>query len=49
MTFIALAIIFNPVLPLKFDEEIWVPIDIVTAMIFIVYAIKCTRKNKTDN
>ncbi len=48
MIFIALAIIFNPVLPLKFDEEIWVPIDIVTALIFIAYAIKCTRK-KTDN
>lgn len=44
MTFIALAIIFNPVLPLKFDEDIWIPIDIVTALIFIAYSIKSIQK-----
>ena len=44
MIFIALAIIFNPVLPLKFDEDIWIPIDIVTALIFIAYSIKSIQK-----
>lgn len=44
MAFVALAVVFNPVLPLKFEDEIWVPIDIVTALIFIAYSIRCVQR-----
>lgn len=46
MAFVALAVIFNPVLPLKFEDEVWIPIDIVTALIFIAYSIKCARMTR---
>ena len=46
MAFVALAVIFNPVLPLKFEDEVWIPIDIVTALIFIAYSIKSVQKTR---
>lgn len=41
--FCAVAVIFNPVLPLAFEREIWMLIDVATAL-FIAIAAYAVRK-----
>ncbi|NOX37702.1 MAG: hypothetical protein GXO78_09215 [Calditrichaeota bacterium] len=36
MLFIAIAILFNPIIPVYLDKEIWIVIDLVVALLFIV-------------
>jgi len=35
LAFIALAIIFNPIIPLHLGRTVWLPVDIAAAMIFV--------------
>jgi len=43
--FIPLAILFNPIFPIYLTKEIWQPIDIITATIFIA-SLSLRRKLK---
>lgn len=45
LLFAALTIIFNPVLPLKFEDDTWVIIDIITLAIFFIYCVRNIIKN----
>ncbi len=44
IVFFIIAILFNPVVPIYLDKDVWRIIDIITAIIFFIYAIK--NKNK---
>jgi hypothetical protein len=47
--FILIASIFNPIFPVYFyDRSIWMPIDIISAVVFIV-AIFINPKTKAEN
>ena len=37
---IGVAILFNPFLPIYLDREIWAPIDVITAAIFLIHWLK---------
>lgn len=39
IVFIVIAIIFNPLAPIYLSRSIWIPLDIITAIIFI-YVIR---------
>ena len=39
VVFIVIAILFNPLVPIYLSRSIWIPLDIITAVLFI-YAIK---------
>ena len=39
VVFIVIAILFNPLAPIYLSRSIWIPLDIITAIIFI-YAIR---------
>lgn len=43
MIFSAIAILFNPILPIKFEQEVWLCIDVLTALAILTYAIKSLR------
>jgi len=40
----AIAILFNPILPIYFDKETWVVIDLVVALLFLVSIFKIKFK-----
>lgn len=42
----AIAILFNPILPIYLSKEIWIPIDVITAIIFVVSIFFRLRKTK---
>lgn len=44
MIFSAIAILFNPILPIKFEQEVWLCIDVLTALVILTYAIKSLRE-----
>ena len=35
--FIPILILYNPILPIHLDKEIWLPLNLLTFMIFLVY------------
>jgi len=39
VTFIVVAILFNPLVPIYLSRNTWIPLDIVTAILFI-FAIR---------
>ena len=39
VVFIVIAILFNPLAPIYFSRSIWIPIDIITVILFI-FAIR---------
>ena len=41
------AILFNPLIPIYLDKEIWIVIDLIIAVLFLVSIFKI--KPKTDN
>lgn len=44
ITFISVALLFNPFIPIYlYQKTIWIPIDIFTSLLFIIYRFK----NKT--
>jgi hypothetical protein len=45
ITFIFVAIIFNPFIPIYlYQKTIWIPIDISTALLFLIYGFKDKTK-----
>lgn len=38
--FIAIAIVFNPLVPIYLEKEIWIIIDILCAIYYVIVAIK---------
>ena len=45
ITFLIIAIIFNPIVPVYFYERaIWLPIDILAAFIFLLYTVMKDQK-----
>ena len=43
-----IALVFNPIMPLHFGKEIWVVIDLSTAIFFTIFLIKVKLKNAHD-
>jgi len=39
-----IAILFNPIFPLHFSKSIWLPVDLLVAIIFIMIIFKEKRK-----
>jgi len=45
IAFIAISVLYNPIVPIYlFKKSLWMPIDILTGMLFLVYGFK-ERKN----
>jgi len=42
--FAIVAILFNPLIPVYLDKETWVPIDIITAVIFVISIFTKTKE-----
>ena len=40
---IAIAILFNPLIPIHFPREVWMPIDIILAIYFFVIGRKLNK------
>ena len=47
MSFIA--ILFNPFIPIRFDRELWVLLDVVVAVVFIMFIIKLKENTKDQH
>jgi|TARA_R110000822_G_scaffold310485_1_gene443430 hypothetical protein len=48
--FVLMTILFNPVFPIFFhNKEIWVPIDIICAALFLIEALELNRHKKEEN
>lgn len=43
LVFSAVAILFNPIIKIPFEKDVWLIFDIITALLFFVYAVK-TKK-----
>ena len=43
----AIAILFNPILPIYLSKEIWIPIDVITAIIYVVSIFIPVEKDKS--
>ena len=43
--FSIILIIFNPILPIRLNKEMWLPIDLITAAIYFYYYIKIKKLN----
>jgi hypothetical protein len=43
--FSIILIIFNPILPIRLNREMWLPIDLITAAIYFYYYIKIRKLN----
>lgn len=43
----AIAVLFNPIIPIYLSKEIWVPIDIIVAVIYVI-SIFTIRVDSTD-
>ena len=45
-----IALLFNPIVPVHLTKEIWTPIDIVVAVVFVVHLVLSLRANpKLEN
>ena len=44
-----LALLFNPLIPIHLDREIWLPIDILAALIFFISNFSIGRISKVQN
>lgn len=44
--YISLAILFNPILPIRFERELWQFLDIITAMIILTSIITFKKQKK---
>lgn len=42
--FSMIAILFNPIIPIHLDKETWIPIDIITSLIFIISIFTKTKE-----
>jgi len=40
-----MSLIFNPVIPLHFERALWVAVDLIAAIILIIYLIRAKRDN----
>jgi len=45
--FVLVAILFNPLVPIYLTRDIWAPIDIVCAVVFLISIV--TLKQKSEN
>lgn len=43
-----IALLFNPIIPVHLSREIWAPIDVTTALIFVVSIFTIRRKDYDD-
>jgi hypothetical protein len=43
-----ITLLFNPIIPVHLSREIWAPIDVTTALIFVVSIFTIRRKNYGD-
>lgn len=43
--FSIILILFNPLIPIKLTREIWLPIDLITAAIYVYYYVKMKKQN----
>jgi membrane-bound ClpP family serine protease len=51
IAFIIIIILFNPIVPIYlYKKSIWIPIDLITALLFLAFIIreKSTKKQKHD-
>jgi len=48
IVFVAVAILFNPILPIYLSREIWIPIDIITAILFIISIFLPSEKGNDE-
>ena len=47
LTFLLIAYLFNPLFPVYlYDKTIWIPIDILTALLFLIMAISIGKNKK---
>lgn len=44
--FVAIAILYNPIIIIHFDKATWTPINIITALMFLIFAL-FSKKEKT--
>ena len=44
--FVAIVVLFNPILPIYLSKEVWTPIDIISAIVFLssIGAVKVSEK-----
>jgi hypothetical protein len=49
IVFIAVAILFNPLIPIYLDKATWTPIDLITGLFFGVTAFIKTNDNDDKN
>ncbi|MFC7356727.1 DUF6804 family protein [Jejudonia soesokkakensis] len=50
ITFLLIAIIFNPFLPIYLKEKsIWIPLDIISAICFIIIGINISKQKENQN
>lgn len=48
--FIPIVILYNPILPFHLDKEIWLPINLLTFIVFLVYIFfKKDEKKSSQN
>lgn len=47
--FIAIAILFNPIIPIHLQKTTWHYIDIITALVFLISALFLLKSNVTNN
>jgi hypothetical protein len=43
-----IALLFNPIIPVYLSREIWAPVDVATALIFVMSIFTIRRKNYDD-
>jgi len=44
-----IAILFNPILPIYLSKETWIPIDVITAIVFVVSVFIPVEKDIRDD
>jgi hypothetical protein len=45
--FAIVAVLFNPLIPIHLSRELWQPIDLITAVLFVIIAISIQRPKNT--
>lgn len=43
-----IALLFNPIIPVHLSREIWAPVDVMAALIFVVSIFTIRKKNYDD-
>jgi len=43
--FSIILIVFNPIFPIRLSKEVWLPIDLMTAVIYFYHFIKIRKQN----